>query len=122
VNTIILMLVSIVLLIGAGCFGCNTEERTPPIILEVSCSDITSSTATITWTTDRIANTSVSYWIAGEGSSISYHGIHDTALVKLHSVTIIDLKSGTTYSYTVSSKDWLGKEATSEEGAFTTLG
>lgn len=121
-NTIILMLVSIVLLVGAGCFGCNTEERTPPIILEVSCSDITSSTATITWTTDRIANTSVSYWITGERDPISHHGIHDTALVKFHSVTLNDLEHGTTYGYTVSSKDWLGKETTSEEDTFTTLG
>jgi len=93
-------------------------DTTPPAISGVSASDITTSTATITWTTDEPATSQVEHGLTpayGESSAV------DPSLVDAHSVMLSGLTPNTTYHYRVKSKDAPGNEAVSEDNTFITL-
>jgi len=84
-----------------------TYDATAPVISGVSAS-VTVSSATITWTTDEIANSSVSL----EGTSSAYEANH--------SVVISGLASSTIYTYNVTSCDRADNCNVSEGNSFTT--
>jgi alpha-L-arabinofuranosidase len=77
-----------------------------PVISSVAAIGVTSTTATITWTTDQASSSSVNY-----GTSTA----QNSALVTSHSVALTGLTPGTTYSYTVASGS-----STSSSYSFTT--
>jgi len=91
-------------------------DTTPPTISNVQASSITSSGATITWTTDEASSSVVEYGTTtGYGSTAT--GPND---VTSHSVALSGLNAGTTYHYRVKSADSSGNTATSSDYTFTT--
>jgi hypothetical protein len=109
--------------IGAGRGGVNiglfpdNRDTQPPVISSVAKKNITSSSATITWSTNEPADRQVEY-----GLSTSY-GIMtplDTNLTQNHSVTLSGLSANTIYHYRVKSKDATGNLAVSGDDTFTT--
>ena len=101
----------------------NTATSTPPadttapVISNVQTTNITSSAATITWTTDESSDGTVEY-----GLTTSYGGIvASSSLATSRSVTVSGLQSNTTYHYRVISKDAAGNTMTSGDQTFITL-
>ncbi|MDH5443551.1 MAG: polysaccharide deacetylase family protein [Hadesarchaea archaeon] len=78
-----------------------SADNTPPVISNVASSDITGSSAKITWDTDELSNSVVNYGTTTAlGSTES-----DNAMVKSHSITLTELSENTTYYYEVKSTD-----------------
>jgi hypothetical protein len=93
-----------------------TTVATPPVLSAIA-SSTNQTTATITWTTDKSASSTVSY-----GATSSYGSASTSdAFVTSHSIFITGLTSGTTYHYKVSSADSSGTLATSNDLTFTTV-
>lgn len=70
-------------------------DTTPPVISNVQVNAAPTS-ATITWTTDELSDSQVSYAISGVAS---FQSPLDTTLTKNHTVTIADLYASTFYYY-----------------------
>ncbi len=95
----------------------TSSDATPPVISDVSSSNITSTSATITWNTNEAADAQVDY-----GTNISYGNTTalNTSMVLFHNQTISGLSPGTLYHYRVRSRDGAGNLATSGNYTFTT--
>ncbi|MBU2009834.1 MAG: S8 family serine peptidase [Chloroflexi bacterium] len=90
-------------------------DTTPPSISGVG-ETTTATTATITWTTDEPADSTVNYGLdANYVSSVS-----NPTLVISHSITLTGLSPATSYHYQASSTDAAGNSASSEDRTFTT--
>ncbi len=89
----------------------------PPVISGVAASSISSSGATITWSTDKPANSQVAY---GTTSAYGSTSALNSSLVTSHSVTLAGLAASTTYHYQAMSQDAQGNLATSADFTFTT--
>ncbi len=89
----------------------------PPVITAVTSSGISTSTATITWTTNITANSQVEY-----GTSIAYGSLTtlNGSLVTSHSVLVSGLATSTLYHYRVRSADGNGNLGISSDFTFTT--
>jgi chitodextrinase len=85
------------------------------VISGESASDVTDTSATISWITDEPSTSQVEYW-PGSLSAL------DKTLVTSHSVTLTNLAPGTTYYYKTMSADDAGNLAVSDERTFTTSG
>ena len=72
-------------------------------------------TATVTWTTDEYADSTVE---CGTESGTSTMTFSDTRYVKVHAVTLTGLTPNTTYYYRISSTDLSGNTYQSEEFSF----
>ncbi len=71
----------------------------PPVISNVTVTNITGQSATITWDTDVPATSRVDY-----GKTIAYdQNVEDSALTTSHSIDLTGILSGTTYHFMVSS-------------------
>jgi hypothetical protein len=92
-------------------------DTTPPIISDLAASDVTTSTAIISWTTDEPCSSQVRY---GTTTAYGLTSSLDITLTNSHSVTLADLKGGTTYHIRVISVDSAGNEAVSADYAFAT--
>lgn len=79
-------------------------DTTSLVISTIVTSGITSSQATISWTTDKSANSTVYYGIT---QTLGYTE-HDASYVKNHSLTLTTLQPDTTYYYEVVSYDHSG--------------
>ena len=88
----------------------NTTDSTAPVISGVSASNITSTGATIGWTTNEASDSQVEYRVQGT-TAWSATSIN-AALVTNHSIAISGLNAGTVYEYRVKSKDAAGNLAT----------
>jgi hypothetical protein len=90
----------------------------PPIISNVSVSNLSATSVNVAWTTDRNSDSQVEY-----GATPAYGNTTavNTNLVASHSVTISGLTSNSFYHYRVKSKDANGVLAVSEDETFTTL-
>ncbi len=78
-----------------------SADNTPPVISNVASSDITGTSAKITWDTDELSDSVVNYGTTTAlGSTES-----DNAMVKSHSITLTELSENTTYYYEVQSTD-----------------
>ena len=92
-------------------------DDTPPVISDVVSSNVTSSSATITWRTDESADTQVEYGTtASYGLTTALNG----SMATTHSQTLNGLKPNTTYHFRVKSSDAAGNAAASEDYTFTT--
>jgi len=100
-------------------FTLDTEE---PVISSVDESEITGSGATITWTTNELANSRVVYDRLPHSSAGDYpYGTPlDETMVTDHTVNLSGLDDGTPYYYRVISSDQAGNETVSDEFTFTT--
>lgn len=107
---------------GGAFYSFVTPPATPaPVISNVQISNLTGSGATITWTTDLVANSQVNYGTTGAlGQSRSGAG-----LVMLHSIDLSGLNGDTTYFLEVSSTNSGGTTTDDNGGAlysFATTG
>ncbi len=92
-------------------------DTTPPTISGVNTSNITPSTATITWSTNEPADSLVEY---GTSTSYGQSTPLNASLVTNHSMSLASLTPSTLYHYRVQSKDAAGNLATSSDFTFTT--
>jgi hypothetical protein len=88
------------------------------VISSVSISNITSTEATITWTTDEAATSQVEY-----GTNTFYGGFSnlDNNLTTSHTVTLSRLTQNTVYYFRILSEDQAGNKNVSQGYNFTTL-
>ena len=100
-------------------FLCGTITGPPPQISAVSAGNVTSSGATITWTTDVPANSQVEY---GTTPSYGTQSAVDPTLTTAHQVGLTGLAPATLYHYRVRSRDGNGTLAVSNDLTFTTIG
>ena len=92
-------------------------DTIPPAI-SGAAANATESTAIVTWITDEPTTSQVKY-SNGQNTSTTPE---DTNLTVSHSVTLSNLDSGTTYTFTIISKDAAGNPATSASNqTFTTV-
>jgi len=89
----------------------------PPVISNVAAGGITSSGATITWTTDYNSDSQVEYGTTGYTQSTALN----PTLVTAHSQGLSGLTVGTLYHYHVKSRDAYGNLTVSSDFTFTTL-
>lgn len=94
----------------------GSSDTTPPTISNVASGAISSTGATITWTTNEASDSIVEYGLTtAYGQSASA-----TSLVTAHSVSLGSLSASTLYHYRVKSKDASNNQATSGDYTFTT--
>jgi hypothetical protein len=90
-----------------------------PAISSVVVTGITSTSATITWTTDQASSSQVNY---GTTTSYGSSSTPDTTLVTSHSVTLTGLTAGRTYNFDVVSANASSVSSTSANSTFSTTG
>lgn len=95
---------------GAG------PDTTDPTISNIAVTDITDTTATLTWSTNEAATSFSEYGPTDEKA----FSTESTSLVTNHILTLSGLSASTTYFYTVGSADAAGNTKISEENTFTT--
>ncbi|HBG46065.1 MAG TPA: hypothetical protein DDW94_03655 [Deltaproteobacteria bacterium] len=104
----------------SGNYTFKTEppaDTAPPVISNVQVTDITSTSAVVSWTTDELATSQVEF---GTSGSYSASTPIKTALTTVHSVLVDGLQSFTTYDFRAVSSDAVGNNATSEGMTFVT--
>ncbi|HET6464250.1 MAG TPA: fibronectin type III domain-containing protein, partial [Nitrospiria bacterium] len=92
-------------------------DTTPPVISGITASNLTSTGAVITWSTNEAATSQVDY---GTTTAYGSSSTLNSSLVTGHSVTLSSLAASTTYHYRVKSSDAAGNPATSGDNTFTT--
>ena len=92
-------------------------DSTPPNITLITVALITTTSATIGWTTSEIANAEVEY-----GNTAGYGNITplDTNFALTHSVSILNLQANTLYHYRIKTSDEIGNQTVSPDETFTT--
>jgi len=104
---------------GTGIFTVVLADVTPPTISAVASTSITTTGATLTWTTNEASNSQVEY--RPQGTTTYSASTLNTSMVTSHSVALTGLQEGTVYQYHVLSDDAAGNTATSTpDGTFTT--
>ncbi len=99
----------------------SAPDTTPPIISSLTANSITSSGATITWTTDDPSSTKVIYSIdTSYGNSTSE--TNTVTRVTSHSTNLTGLLACTTYNYKAVSVNAASGSTTSSASSFTTTG
>ncbi len=91
-------------------------DNTPPEITAVAAVDITTTTARLTWTTDEPSDSTVNY-----GLDLTYGTVvADPILATAHAIDLANLTPGTTYYYSVASRDAAGNSTANYAHTFTT--
>lgn len=93
-------------------------EIKPAVISELKVSQITQREATISWKTDKEADSQIEYGLSADYGLM----VSDGKLSKEHSITISGLSAGTLYHIRVRSGLATGQESKSEDLTFSTLG
>ncbi|MBI2669678.1 MAG: fibronectin type III domain-containing protein [Candidatus Yanofskybacteria bacterium] len=93
-------------------------DTTAPVISNILANSLTTSGATVTWTTNEASDTQVEY---GTTTSYGSSTTLNTSLVTSHLQLLSGLSAGTLYHYRVKSKDAAGNLAVSGDLTFTTL-
>lgn len=96
----------------------GVADTTAPIISAITATSITSTGATITWTTDDPSDSQVEY---STDTSYSSSTTLDTAIVTSHSVAITGTAPAMPYHYRVKSRNTAGLLTTSGDNTFTTV-
>ncbi len=92
-------------------------DTTPPVISAVTPSAITTSAATISWTTDELSDSQVEF---GTTTAYGQSTTLNATLTTAHGVNLAGLASNTTYHYRVKSKDAALNLATGGDNTFIT--
>jgi RHS repeat-associated protein len=92
-------------------------DTTAPVISNVAAGSITTTSATITWTTNENSDSQVEY---GPSQNYGQSTTVNTTLVTAHSQGLSGLTPGTLYHYRVKSRDSAGNLAVSGDFSFTT--
>jgi hypothetical protein len=92
-----------------------------PMIMELGISDVTETSAVITWTTDEPSYGSLAYWWGTPFWNESAHAFVDApGLSEKHTITLTGLEKGTTYHFRVKAIDESENRAWSPEIFFAT--
>ncbi len=103
--------------VACGTTITTNPDTTPPIISNIQVTDITTSAATVSWSTNEPANT----WLrSGTSTAYSRGDVYSSRVVR-HQVKLSGLLSGTTYHYEARSGDPSGNYAISNDFTFTTV-
>ena len=94
-----------------------TVDNTRPSISSVSASNVASSGARITWTTNEASDSQVEYGLTDDYGNVTPLG---SGLVTVHSQTLSGLKKNKWYYYRVISRDAAGNLAVSDDFRFKT--
>jgi len=92
-------------------------DTTAPTLSSIAAGSITSTSATITWSTNEVATSQVEY---GLTTSYGSSSALNSSLVTAHSRVLNGLSPSTTYHYRVISRDAAGNTGTSGDRTFTT--
>jgi hypothetical protein len=92
-------------------------DWTPPVLTQVAVTNVTQSSATITWTTDEAANTQLEF---GPVGGTTANTLLVPALLTTHTYTLNNLAPGWTYTLRAKSRDASGNLGTSTWLQFTT--
>lgn len=93
------------------------SDSAPPTISAINV-NVTESSAIITWVTNEPATGQVEYSVEGGNTTTTPE---NTTLTTTHNINLDNLDSGTTYGFTIISKDTAGNAANSPGGqTFTT--
>lgn len=96
--------------------GLNPRDEIAPKITNIRTINKTTSSITIAWTTDEIANSEVVY-----STDLNYGESRISAgYTKNHLVTLIGLEPGTSYNFKVRTSDATGNSNDSDNNSFTT--
>jgi len=102
--------------------GTFSTDITPPVISELQVTDITETSAKITWVTNETSDSKVWYDITTPlVVTDTTPVVSSTDLVLNHEITLSGLTSNTTYYFKAGSTDAANNSATSAENSFTTL-
>ena len=93
-------------------------DTTPPVITNVTVTDITTNSARIAWDTDELSDSLVKYGIESGNYTLS---ALSTSFVLEHSVDLTGLSANTTYYFVVNSTDISNNSNQSIEYSFTTV-
>ncbi|MCX5726698.1 MAG: Ig-like domain-containing protein [Candidatus Saganbacteria bacterium] len=102
-----------------SCDPITVPDTVGPVITGITASGITTTSATITWTTDELSDSRVDYGLtAPSGTTVS-----DSTMTTSHSITLTGLTDSKAYHYTVTSKDGSSNHnsSTSSENTLLTL-
>lgn len=95
-------------------------DTVAPIISALTAAPTGSTTATVAWTTNESADSTVYYASTSPVTTASPLFVTGASLVSGHSVNLSSLTASTTYYLIVSSKDAANNLATSSQTSFTT--
>jgi hypothetical protein len=99
----------------------SNPDTNPPLLSNVQIAFTTETTASITWTTDELADSEIQYGTESTRWRNYRFKNTDASGVTNHSVFLTGLTGGTTYYFRVGSKDVSGNgPTTSAEGTFET--
>src|SRR5574341_291157 len=96
----------------------TAADTTPPVLSNIAAVSVTSSGATITWTTNEASTTQVNY---GTTTAYGASTALNSSLFTAHSATLSGLQAATVYHFRVRSADAAGNLALSGDTTFTTL-
>ena len=94
-----------------------TLDTNVPNVSLVTIAPIATSSATVNWTTDEVANGEVEY---GLTASYGHTSNLDTALALTHSISLTGLTPNTEYHYRIKTSDEIGNQAVTSDNVFTT--
>lgn len=92
-------------------------DSTPPIISNITVSNVTQTSATVNWTTNELSNSRVEY---GTTPSYGQTTLVNPAMVLNHSVPLTGLSHSTLYHFRIHSIDGSNNAAASTDQTFTT--
>jgi phosphodiesterase/alkaline phosphatase D-like protein len=95
----------------------QVTDTTPPVVSEVGSISIGTSNATLGWTTNELAVSTLEY---GTSQSYGTHPIISTTALLAHTVSLTGLSPNTTYYYCIHDTDLAGNTASSCPHSFTT--
>src|SRR5262249_7333650 len=95
----------------------TTATQTGPVISNVQSSGVSTTGATITWTTDTSSDSQVEF-----GATAAYGAASplNSTMVTSHTIVLSGLAAGTLYHYRVKSRDGSGTLSTSTDFSFNT--
>lgn len=105
---------------SSGQFSFTTSQgpdTTPPVIFDVFINSVSSTGASVSWTTNEPADSQLEY---GPGTAYGYQSPLIAALTLPHSVGVSGLAPGTTYHFRILSRDADGNLGVSADLTFTT--
>ncbi|MCX6005790.1 MAG: fibronectin type III domain-containing protein [Chloroflexi bacterium] len=95
----------------------DPSDRTAPVISDISITDITHASATISWVTSELASSQIEY-----DTNVSYSNVTplDTMLLFNHTVTLDNLSNSKSYHFRITSTDPAGNVSTSPDATLVT--
>lgn len=96
-------------------------DTSAPIISAVSVTNVSSTSATVNWTTNENSTSKVYYGTETPVNFGTAAAVESNLLIAAHSLNLSGLNASTTYYFAVESKDLANNTATSSQSSFTTI-